>query len=264
MTKVIVLFLFCKIYLLSQYVYCYAFYKSNGIYFNGGIIMSKEEIIEKLSCTDCSVYNCRTRTKQFPSFCLTTKNNDNFNIDEQIKKTSAHLKGDNADAVVAKASAQVEGLFYCQKTRVEEILEFAKRINAKKIGIATCAGLIEEAKIFARILKIHGFECYSAMCKVGSVDKTTIGLNENEKVRPDNFEAMCNPILQAEILNAQETDLNVLIGLCVGHDSLFTKYAKAYNTTLVTKDRVTGHNPVAALYVSHSYYKRLMEADKKD
>jgi uncharacterized metal-binding protein len=67
---------------------------------------------------------------------------------------------------------------------------------------------------------------------------------------------MCNPILQARLLNRAKTDLNVVIGLCVGHDSLFYRYSEAYVTTLVTKDRVTGHNPAAALYTSHSYYKK--------
>lgn len=49
--------------------------------------------------------------------------------------------------------------------------------------------------------------------------------------------------------------MNIVMGLCVGHDSLFYKYSEALTTTLVVKDRVTGHNPVAALYTSHSYYK---------
>ncbi len=68
--------------------------------------------------------------------------------------------------------------------------------------------------------------------------------------------AMCNPILQARLLNEAKTDLNVVIGLCVGHDSLFYKYAEAYTTTLVTKDRVTGNNPAAALYTAKSYYRK--------
>lgn len=70
---------------------------------------------------------------------------------------------------------------------------------------------------------------------------------------------MCNPIMQAKILNEQATDLNIVMGLCVGHDSLFYKYSEALTTTLVTKDRVLGHNPAAALYTAESYYSRLME-----
>jgi len=53
---------------------------------------------------------------------------------------------------------------------VEEIIAFAKRIGAKKIGIATCIGLMNEAKIFAKILKAKGLESYSVICKVGSIE----------------------------------------------------------------------------------------------
>ena len=70
---------------------------------------------------------------------------------------------------------------------------------------------------------------------------------------------MCNPILQAKILNQEQTDLNVVIGLCVGHDSMFYKYSEALCTTLVTKDRVLGHNPAAALYQADSYYAKLLK-----
>ncbi len=69
---------------------------------------------------------------------------------------------------------------------------------------------------------------------------------------------MCNPILQAKTLNNEKTDLNVIIGLCVGHDSLFYKYSNALCTTLVTKDKVLAHNPVGALYQTDTYYKKLL------
>ena len=55
--------------------------------------------------------------------------------------------------------------------------------------------------------------------------------------------------------NEAGTELNVVVGLCVGHDSLFYKYSNALCTTAVTKDRVLGHNPVAALYTAETYYK---------
>jgi uncharacterized metal-binding protein len=93
------------------------------------------------------------------------------------------------------------------------------------------------------------------------VDKTKIGVPEEKKVRPGNFEALCNPILQAELLNRKKTQLNVIVGLCVGHDTLFIKHSEAPVTTLITKDRVLGHNPAAALYTSGFYYKRLLHPD---
>ena len=59
-------------------------------------------------------------------------------------------------------------------------------------------------------------------------------------------------------MNEAGVEFNVLVGLCVGHDSLFFKYAKAPTTVLVAKDRVFGHNPVAGLYLSPSvYYRKL-------
>ena len=69
---------------------------------------------------------------------------------------------------------------------------------------------------------------------------------------------MCNPILQAKLLAKEKVDLNVVVGLCCGHDTLFYKYAKGPVTTLIVKDRVLGHNPVQALYQSRAYYRRLL------
>lgn len=45
------------------------------------------------------------------------------------------------------------------------------------------------------------------------------------------------------VLNDLQTDLNIIVGLCIGHDILFTKYSEAPVTTFIVKDRVTGHNP---------------------
>ena len=84
-----------------------------------------------------------------------------------------------------------------------------------------------------------------------------LGVADHEKIRPGQFEALCNPVSQAEMLNAHGCQFNVVMGLCIGHDSLFFRYAKGLTTVLVAKDRVLGHNPVAALYTSHSYYRRL-------
>jgi uncharacterized metal-binding protein len=61
------------------------------------------------------------------------------------------------------------------------------------------------------------------------------------------------------VVNDTKCDFNVLLGLCVGHDSLFLKYAKAPSTVLAVKDRVMGHNPLAAVYLSEGYYSWLEE-----
>ena len=38
---------------------------------------------------------------------------------------------------------------------------------------------------------------------------------------------MSNPIGQAAFLNKVKTGLNIILGLCVGHDALFIKYSEA-------------------------------------
>jgi uncharacterized metal-binding protein len=143
------------------------------------------------------------------------------------------------------------------KTRLVEICEFAHRMGYRKIGLAFCIGLAKEALVVDGILKNHGFQVVSAMCKAGNTPKERIGITDEDKVRRGTDEAMCNPVFQAKLFNSQETDFNVLLGLCVGHDSLFFKYAEAPTTVLAVKDRVTGHNPLAAIYLSDSYYARI-------
>jgi len=160
---------------------------------------------------------------------------------------------------LALESARTEAAGYCRATRVEEIMDFARRIGAQKLGIAHCIGLTYEAGLARRIFLAGGFEVYTVCCKVGSIDKGEIGLQDEEKVRPGQYEALCNPVGQAAVLAAAGTQLNVVVGLCVGHDSLFFMHSKAPATVLVVKDRVLGHNPVAALYTSQSYYSRLVE-----
>jgi uncharacterized metal-binding protein len=110
----------------------------------------------------------------------------------------------------------------------------------------------------ARILDAQGFKVVSIACKTGGIPKESIGLKEEEKVRVGEYEPMCNPISQAFILNEEKTDFNILVGLCVGHDSLFFKYSKAFTTVLIAKDRVLAHNPAGALYTTSIYYSRLL------
>ena len=144
------------------------------------------------------------------------------------------------------------------KCRVQETVEFAQKLGFRKLGIAFCGGLQKEAGLLTDVLESHKFEVASIGCNAGGVPRETIGIKEEEKVRIESYETMCNPLIQAEILNREKTELNIVIGLCVGHDALFLKKAKAFCTVLAAKDRVTGHNPLAALYTLHSYYQKLI------
>lgn len=210
----------------------------------------KEKEMEKteMSCIDCAVKNCDKMDSKYPEFCLTT------HMDEQVLEETMRCYTEAQNHKVMLAAAEVEADHYCQYTRVEEIITFAEKIGAKKIGIATCVGLLKESRILASILRNRGFDVFGITCKAGVQKKTSVGIPERCNCVGEN---MCNPILQAKMLNAAKTDLNVVVGLCVGHDSLFYKYSEALTTTAVTKDRVLGHNPAAALYTADSYYSKL-------
>jgi uncharacterized metal-binding protein len=101
-------------------------------------------------------------------------------------------------------------------------------------------------------------------CKAGALPKESIGLTDADKVSPGEFESMCNPIGQARILAQAGTELNVLMGLCVGHDSLFFRHSEAPVTVLAVKDRVLGHNPLAAVYQADGYYRDRLFPAKDD
>ena len=207
-----------------------------------------------LTCADCRVKACMNREEsKYPGFCL-TKEVDNELLDEAKEL----YLNDEINHRLALVGAEVESQFYGKYTRVQETIEFIKRYGAKKVGIATCVGLLNETGIFAKILRAHGIEYYAVGCKIGAVEKSEIGIpKENTLTKGAKYESMCNPIMQAKILNREKTDLNILIGLCVGHDSLFIRHSEAPVTVLIVKDRVTGHNPAVALYTKGSIYSKI-------
>ena len=131
--------------------------------------------------------------------------------------------------------------------RLEEIIEFSKKAGYKKLGLAFCVGLADEAVVVAEILK-QVFQVESVCCKIAGANKDTFGMS---KIKADAFEVACNPVAQAKILNRAGTDLNIQLGLCIGHDLLFQKYAEAPITVLAVKDRVLANNPLGAVYSSY-------------
>jgi len=149
------------------------------------------------------------------------------------------------------------------KTRIVEVCEFARKMGYTRLGLAFCMGLAKEAAVVDTILKENGFEVISILCKAGRTLKEKIGVRDAEKIHQGTDESMCNPIYQAKLLNYERTEFNIVLGLCVGHDALFFKYAEALTTVLAVKDRVTGHNPLAAIYLSDTYYRRLHHAEAK-
>jgi len=156
--------------------------------------------------------------------------------------------------------AMVRGKLIPVRPRIKELIELAKKWEIKKIGIAFCDGFGDEVLKLTKILEKNNFEVYSVICKCGHSDKTHMGIPEEYKLgNPKSYEPSCNPILQAFLLNDSKTEINIIVGLCVGHDMIFTKYSKAFVTTLIVKDRYLGHNPYAGLY--SAYVQKFYEED---
>lgn len=220
---------------------------------------------EMPSCARCSVEAperlCQKKDGRSPSFCPTR------NSEEAIENALNELKKPDVLEFARQASIQ-EGEGYSNrelgyeyvkpiKPRIIEIIEFAHKMNYTRLGFVFCIGLRKEAKIVEKLFAVQGFEVVSAICKLGRTPKESIGIRDDQKIRIGSFESMCNPIAQAFVLNEAKTEFNVVMGLCVGHDSLFLKYADAPCTVLAAKDRLLGHNPLAAIYTIDSYYRSI-------
>jgi uncharacterized metal-binding protein len=212
------------------------------------------------TCARCGVKEkaCRTPEGQAPAFCPSVLEADPVAWAREqygspgVWEFARQASIQEAECYVDRGAGPY--VLHPAKTRVQETWEFARKMGYKRLGVAFCAGLHEEARTLTGILEAQGFEVVSVVCKVGGTPKEAIGLGDDEKVHVGQFEAMCSPIAQAAVLNAERTDFNILVGLCVGHDSLFLKYSDALCTVLVAKDRVLAHAPAAALHTASSYY----------
>ena len=223
------------------------------------------------SCATCPFNNtnriCRVQDKEHgrhPETCATVYEA------EVLKDAFEQYMNDPELKNFALNACRQEGACYEQipylpgstrpiKPRIMEVAEFCQRMGYKKIGLAFCGGLQKEALKLTKILKAYGLEVVSVMCKVGGISKEKIGISECEKILPGRYENMCNPIGQAAILNEAETEFNLLLGLCVGHDSMFLRFSKAMCTVVAVKDRPLGNNPLAAIY--SDYYRFLLKGD---
>ncbi len=203
------------------------------------------------SCVDCAVTRCDNSgsAAPYPAFCVSQAL-----AGGETEASLEQYRADPEDLKLAQTAASVESDGYRKWPRVQETIVFAKRMGYRKIGIATCVALIRESRTLAKLLRSNGFEVYGVGCKAGELDKSDLGIPaEHQGPGP----VACNPVLQAELLAKAGTEFNLVMGLCVGHDSLFYKHSQAPATTLVVKDRVLIHNPVMALYTADGYYAHL-------
>ena len=188
-------------------------------------------------CALCGIKACRDDLEKAPQDCPS--------LSDEISEVKELYTSDE-NYKIAKISTLISTLE--DKTRIEETLEFVRQCGYAKIGLAFCNALAKETEMLDRIFNYHGYATESVMCKVGCLSKETVGLARSAV-------PMCNPISQAQFLNERKTDLNVVIGLCIGHDSLFIKYSDAPVTVFAVKDKVLAHNPLGAVYLAEGTYK---------
>jgi len=209
------------------------------------------------NCAKCPEPYCRKgewKEELLPNFCpMKNKQEIIRKAVEKYREEDNRLLYLNSTITEKQAYQMIRGRIISIRPRMLEIIKFSEMMGWKKLGVAFCTGLSDEARRVVEILEKAGFEVCSVRCKCGGIDKTKLGVPEEHKIvslygELGRFEAACNPIVQAEVLNSENVDLNIIVGLCIGHDILFTKYSNAPVTTLIVKDRVTGHNPVASLY----------------
>jgi uncharacterized metal-binding protein len=217
---------------------------------------SEEGGLDSRSCSECGSRNCYRNDSQYPPFCLTLAD------PEGARESGELYRGDNEIARLLRVAGDVESEFYGRMTRLEETITLCVRLGVKKLGIATCFALINETAILAKCVRSAGIEPRSVICKIGSIDKGDLGVPDEMKLMPGHKEANCNPALQAKTLNEWGSEFNIIMGLCVGHDAIFNMTSRAPVTTLVAKDRVLGHNPAAAIYLSKTFYSRVTDFAK--
>jgi uncharacterized metal-binding protein len=128
--------------------------------------------------------------------------------------------------------------------RLAELVYFCIEMRYRRIGIAFCEDLREPAEILCGVLD-RSFETVPVCCKIGGPPMA------NDAALPP---VTCNPAAQADVLNQAGTELNVIVGLCMGADCIFAQQSTAPVTTLFVKDRSLANNPIGAVY--SEYYLR--------
>ena len=194
-------------------------------------------------------------------YCTIGKANENIGNcpmvhKKEIEREALKLYSSNQDIQKSTRIASIiEAEGYIEWPRLKDTIEYARRMDYTKIGIAFCIGLLKEAKKIAKILEKAQFEVYSVCCKTGSLKKADLGIPKEYTIISKTGYTIgwisCNPVAQALLLNDCETDLNLIVGLCVGHDITFTQLSKAPVSTLIAKDRSSPHNPALVLYTHY-------------
>lgn len=123
--------------------------------------------------------------------------------------------------------------------RLHEIVEYAQFAGVKTIGIGHCTALRKEADYVRTIFEENGIKVAQVDCKLGKIPFNNL---------IDGYKGLsCNPAGQAHYLSERKTELNVMMGLCVGHDMIFNQKSSAPVTALIVKDRKYKHKTIEVM-----------------
>jgi uncharacterized metal-binding protein len=181
-----------------------------------------------MNCISCRAKSCRKNVS-----CGI----ESFDPEQTL---SAYHRDDHQQ-VVQKSAQLVDGGRAGTLSRIEELIEFSKSMGYKRVGLAYCYGMEELAFQVRDLFGKAGVPTIGISCTVGAFSQREVNQQS------DLPGVSCNPINQAAQMNAEGVDLAVVIGLCLGHDILFQKHVDADVTTLIVKDRVYNHNPLAGI-----------------
>ena len=181
-----------------------------------------------MNCLLCPGKSCRTTVS-----CGAEK----FSCESVLNKY--HQKDEAS--IVRTAALLVDGGRAGELSRIQEVMEFAEVHGYKKVGLAYCYGMEKEAGMIRDMFLKRKIPCVGVSCTTGAMSQREVNSLSN---LPG---VSCNPISQAQQMMADNVDLAVAIGLCMGHDILFQKEFKGDQTTLVVKDRVHNHSPLEGI-----------------
>lgn len=181
-----------------------------------------------MKCTHCNTKSCRgleecNALKVASSEILTEYHKEE---NQQMVKSASRLIDDGRAGTLS---------------RMQELVDFIKSMKFTKVALAYCYGMEKQAMKVSKYFKEYGINISTVSCTAGALGQNEINLSSKYSG------VSCNPICQAEQLNAENIELTITMGLCLGHDIIFNKYINSYTTNLVVKDRVYSHNPMTEI-----------------
>jgi uncharacterized metal-binding protein len=160
------------------------------------------------------------------AICVTKECREGMDCTD-IRGDVINVYKDRKNRKILRVASIIDSEFSMRMNRLQELMLFCRKMGYRHLGIAFCISLEEEMGVLHDILAKR-FRISSVCCKVCGINRKAFDLP-----------------------NQNRTDLNIIFGLCMGNDILFSKYSDAPVTTLVVKDRILANNPIGAIYSTH-------------